>query len=126
MDGGAKAHPPSVGSPRGAPLGAPQPRRSSRPCIGPAGPLMLCGHPLAPYPLPPMPYMVPRVLRLPLPTCPSLRREALILRKLRGTLNVVHLEDVFEDEEEVHVVQVGGRVLRCSRERSVLSGVQIW
>ncbi|GFR39841.1 hypothetical protein Agub_g336 [Astrephomene gubernaculifera] len=34
----------------------------------------------------------------------NIRREALILRRLRGTLNVVHLEDVFEDEEAVHMV----------------------
>jgi serine/threonine protein kinase len=28
----------------------------------------------------------------------------LILRKLRGTLNVVHLDGVFEDETHVHIV----------------------
>ncbi|KAG2495634.1 hypothetical protein HYH03_006234 [Edaphochlamys debaryana] len=34
----------------------------------------------------------------------NIKREALILRKLRGTLNVVYLEDVLEDEDSVHLV----------------------
>jgi len=34
----------------------------------------------------------------------NIQREVLILRKLRGTLNVVHLEAVYEDDTHVHIV----------------------
>ncbi|GLI66480.1 hypothetical protein VaNZ11_010324 [Volvox africanus] len=34
----------------------------------------------------------------------SIRREVQVLSKLRGSLNVVRLEDVYEDEEHVHLV----------------------
>ncbi|GIL78391.1 hypothetical protein Vretimale_7737 [Volvox reticuliferus] len=34
----------------------------------------------------------------------SIRREVQVLTKLRGSLNVVKLEDVYEDEEHVHLV----------------------
>jgi calcium-dependent protein kinase len=34
----------------------------------------------------------------------NIKREVAILRKLRGTLNVVYLEDAFEDEDDVHIV----------------------
>lgn len=34
----------------------------------------------------------------------NIRREVAILRKLRGTLNVVYLEDAFEDDEDAHIV----------------------
>ncbi|KAF6254545.1 hypothetical protein COO60DRAFT_312479 [Scenedesmus sp. NREL 46B-D3] len=34
----------------------------------------------------------------------NIQREVFILRKLRGTLNVVHLEAVYEDESHVHIV----------------------
>lgn len=34
----------------------------------------------------------------------NIKREAAILRKLRGTLNVVYLEDVYEDAAAVHIV----------------------
>lgn len=34
----------------------------------------------------------------------NIKREAAILRRLRGTLNVVTLEDVFEDDTHVHLV----------------------
>ncbi|GIL43935.1 hypothetical protein Vafri_1520 [Volvox africanus] len=45
----------------------------------------------------------------------NIRREALILRRLRGTLNVVFLEDVFEDKDAVHLVMEwckGGELLQ--------------
>lgn len=35
----------------------------------------------------------------------NIKREVAILRKLRGTLNVVYLEDAYEDDEDVHIVQ---------------------
>lgn len=34
----------------------------------------------------------------------SIRREVLVLKKLKGSLNIVKLEDVYEDDECVHVV----------------------
>lgn len=34
----------------------------------------------------------------------NIKREAAVLRKLRGTLNVCHVEEVFEDAEHVHIV----------------------
>jgi calcium-dependent protein kinase len=45
----------------------------------------------------------------------SLALQVSVLRKLRGTLNVVHLEDVFEDDSHVHVVMElchGGELLQ--------------
>lgn len=44
----------------------------------------------------------------------NIKREVAILRKLRGTLNVVYMEDVFEDDEHVHMVMevcTGGELL---------------
>jgi serine/threonine protein kinase len=35
----------------------------------------------------------------------NIKREVAILRKLRGTLNVVYLEEAYEDDEDVHIVQ---------------------
>ena len=35
----------------------------------------------------------------------NIKREIAILRKLRGTLNVVFLEGAYEDDDEVHIVQ---------------------
>ncbi len=34
----------------------------------------------------------------------NIKREVAVLRKLRGTLNVVHLQDVYEDATHVHIV----------------------
>jgi hypothetical protein len=34
----------------------------------------------------------------------NIRREIAVLRKLRGTLNVVHLEEVLEDDTHVHII----------------------
>jgi calcium-dependent protein kinase len=34
----------------------------------------------------------------------NIKREVAVLRKLRGTLNVVSLEDVYEDDQAVHIV----------------------
>jgi hypothetical protein len=34
----------------------------------------------------------------------NIKREIAVMRKLRGTLNVVHLEAVYEDDAEVHIV----------------------
>lgn len=34
----------------------------------------------------------------------NIKREVAILRRLRGTLNVVYLEDVYEDATAVHIV----------------------
>eukprot|EP00798_Chlamydomonas_sp_ICE-L_P012361 gene12361-15542_t len=34
----------------------------------------------------------------------NIKREITVLHRLRGTLNVVHLEEVFEDEDYVHIV----------------------
>lgn len=34
----------------------------------------------------------------------NIRREAAVLRRLRGCLNVVRLIDVFEDDEDAHIV----------------------
>lgn len=36
----------------------------------------------------------------------NIRREVAVLRRLRGTLNVVALEGAFEDAESVHIVMV--------------------
>lgn len=44
----------------------------------------------------------------------NIKQEVSVLRKLRGTLNVVHLEDVFEDNTHVHIVMElcrGGELL---------------
>ena len=48
----------------------------------------------------------------------NIRREVAVLRRLRGTLNVVALEGAFEDSDSVHIVMVRG-VVNClySRER---------
>lgn len=34
----------------------------------------------------------------------NIRREVAVLRKLRGTLNVAHLKQAYEDDQDVHVV----------------------
>jgi calcium-dependent protein kinase len=34
----------------------------------------------------------------------NIKREVGVLRKLRGTLNVVHLEDVYEDDTHAHII----------------------
>lgn len=34
----------------------------------------------------------------------NIRREVSVLRRLRGTLNVAHLKQVYEDDNDVHVV----------------------
>ncbi len=44
----------------------------------------------------------------------NIKREVAVLRKLRGTLNVVYLEDVYEDDTHVHAVMElckGGELL---------------
>ena len=44
----------------------------------------------------------------------SLRNEVEVMRRLRGTLNVAHLEEAFEDDESVHLVMEhcsGGELL---------------
>jgi serine/threonine protein kinase len=41
----------------------------------------------------------------------NIRREVAVLRRLRGTLNVVALEGAFEDAESVHIVMVRMSVL---------------
>eukprot|EP00879_Flechtneria_rotunda_P009752 GHRR01010202.1.p1 GENE.GHRR01010202.1~~GHRR01010202.1.p1 ORF type:complete len:707 (+),score=240.27 GHRR01010202.1:2191-4311(+) len=59
----------------------------------------------------------------------NIQREVLILRKLRGTLNVIHLEDVYEDDTHVHIIMEycrGGELLhrmghRHYSERTVAS-----
>ena len=43
-------------------------------------------------------------LRLCACVCAPHTTQVLILRKLRGTLNVVHLSAVYEDETHVHII----------------------